>query len=379
MFTGRYPHELSSGWYAPLDNTYPTLAEVLSRHGYATSGFIANTPYCSYETGLDRGFSHFEDYARSTGELLRSSSLIRRTTLQFFGIRRLSGQFDILGRKNAADINRAFLNWLDRSPDRPFFTFLNYFDAHDPYLPPPLQEIPDAWSTDQYRLACSWWFMDKKDLTRAQITEARDAYESCISYLDHQINDLLSELQHRQMLDNTIVLITSDHGELFGEHGLYGHGNCLYRPVLQVPLLILYPKKVPAGLRITQPVSLRDIPSTIIELTGIQEASPLPGTSLVRTWDKSGSREGNAPIFAEIVAPCRVPPDHGRSPVAAGPMRAVFSEGKMYIRNLGNGQEELYDLEDDPNEKINLVQMVENESTIRKMRETLNQNISSGQ
>jgi arylsulfatase A-like enzyme len=374
MFTGKYPHQLSSGWYAPLDNTFPTLAEVLGDVGYVTSGFVANTPYCSYETGLNRGFAHFEDYAISTGELFRSSSLVRRATLQFFGLRRLSGNYDLLGRKNAANINETFLSWLDRNSGKPFFTFLNYFDAHDPYLPPPLSQNPDSWTTDQYRLACSWWFMDKKDLKAHQIEEAKNAYESCISYLDGQIAHLFDELYQREVLENTVVIITSDHGEMFGEHGLYGHGNCLYRPVLQVPLVILYPSIVPQGRRIAQPVSLRDIPATVLDLIGEQPL--LPGRSLARHWRRGGEPGEDDYILSEIAAPCRTPPDHGRSPVAGGRMQALLNAGKMYIKNLGTGTEQLYDFTDDPSEEFDLIGNPENKKIAEKMRHTLQKIVS---
>jgi len=374
MFTGRYPHELSSGWYASLDGTYPTLAEVLGGFGYSSAGFVANTPYCSYETGLNRGFEHFEDYSVSLAELLRSSSLIRRTMLQFFGLRRLTGQYDILGRKNAAQVNDAFLSWLDQDSKRPFFAFLNYFDAHDPYLPQSLRQEPDSWTREQYRLACSWWFMDKEHLTLQQVEEAKSAYESCIAYLDGQIGRLIDELRSRDLLDETIVVITSDHGEMFGEHGLYGHGNSLYRSVLQVPLLIIYPAKVPAGFKVAQSVSLRDIPSTILDLAGHESAHPIPGASLSRYWGEPGATELVADVvLSELDAPCRIPPDHGRSPVAAGRMKAVLQNGKMYIKNYGSGREELYDFELDRDEQADLVQAIESEGILRDMRRYLDQ------
>jgi len=371
LFTGRYPHELSSGWYAPLDDTFPTLAEVLSGFGYFTSGFVANTPYCSYETGLDRGFAHYEDYSISAGEVLRSSSLIRRSMLQFFDLRRAFGQYDLLGRKNAAEINDAFLNWLDRAPRKPFFAFLNYFDAHDPYLPPSLPEALDSYTVDEYRLLCSWWFMDKGNLSPRETRVARDAYERSIAYMDGQIANLLDELRSREVLDDTVVVITSDHGEMFGEQGLYGHGNCLYRPVLEVPLLIVYPSSVPQGLRVSKPVSLRDIPATLIDLSGQEEVTTFPGISLTRFWQRSWDEDGEGLILSEIAAPCRVPPDHGRSPVAKGRMQAILRAGQRYIKNLATGSEELYDLQADPSELNNLIQDPERSKGLIELRLTL--------
>ena len=69
MFTGRWPHELAVKWMTPLRTKFPTLAEYLGSHGYATAGFVANTLYCSYDTGLDRGFTHYEDYVLDLDQL----------------------------------------------------------------------------------------------------------------------------------------------------------------------------------------------------------------------------------------------------------------------------------------------------------------------
>ena len=138
MFTGRWPHELSATADRPLDATYPTLAEFLSSHGYATGGFVANTHYCNAAYGLDRGFAHYEDFAENRAvspvATLRSSELGKRLVRHASA---LAGIPDPYGpRKDAARIQRDALDWLAAHPGRPFFAFLNYFDAHDPYLLP---------------------------------------------------------------------------------------------------------------------------------------------------------------------------------------------------------------------------------------------------
>src|SRR5262249_44262717 len=134
------------------------LAGYLGSQGYATAGFVANTEYCSYDTGLDRGFTHYEDYVLDLPHLrpLRTALLVERvwnavSTLSLLLRERLTeGQplharvqsliqwLMAPGRKDAGSINREFLDWLSHHPEpgRPFFAFLNYFDAHSPYLPP---------------------------------------------------------------------------------------------------------------------------------------------------------------------------------------------------------------------------------------------------
>ena len=143
MFTGRWPHELSARTGHPLDATYPTLAEVLSRKGYAAAAFVANTHNGNGWYGLDRGFARYEDFYRntevSTIEILFSSSLGRRLVMSGAGgriLRYLRGGSPYTARKDASMINRDALSWLSGREGRPFFVFLNYYDAHGPYVPP---------------------------------------------------------------------------------------------------------------------------------------------------------------------------------------------------------------------------------------------------
>ena len=151
MFTGRWPHELSAGWLTPLDGTYPTLAEFLGSRGYATAGFVANYWYCASGSGLERGFAAYEDYIFPRLTAFKAASLVDRSVDGIQGVERfLEDRLDIdllrtpvqrlwllvnADRKEAAAVNREFLDWLTRrrQPERPFFAFLNYYDAHSPY------------------------------------------------------------------------------------------------------------------------------------------------------------------------------------------------------------------------------------------------------
>ena len=126
-------------WGSPLGTTYPTLAEALAGPGYATAAFAANTFFVTPEWGLGRDFTNFEVYGSSLmDDVVRT---IYGKKLAVTLLPRL-GYFDIPGRKSAAEINREFVTWLDRSRGRPFFAFLNYFDLHDPYLAPQPYYIP---------------------------------------------------------------------------------------------------------------------------------------------------------------------------------------------------------------------------------------------
>ena len=356
MFTGRWPHELSTNWEDALDTTYPTLAEALSAHGYITAGFVANTNYLGYEFGLDRGFVHYEDYIVSPQEILISSSLGRWLATDS-SIRSILGYYDNITRQDAAAINDHFLAWLAGTEHRPFFAFLNYFDAHEPYLPPsPFTEKfgPDQprrnhlLIQDLRRSLRKEWFKRPESEINTEI----DMYDGAIAYIDHQLDQLFGELQKRGILNNTIVIVTADHGEQFGEHGLFLHGNSLYPPLLHVPLMILYPARLPGGQRVTTPVSLRNLPVTIVDLIGLEKKKLFPGNSLLSTG-RDGIRAEEStpePVLSDVR---RGPWEEKWYPAAKGDMYSLMDERYHYIKN-GDASEELYDLDHDAAGKKNI-------------------------
>ena len=135
LLTGFYPHEHGVEWNtsrALVDSRHPTLTEVLRSRGYLTAAFSANVFWVT-RNRVGRGFIRFEDYFHSVGDMVLRTlygRVIERVILRPLNFE------DIPGRKCAADVNRAFLSWLDRDPEKPFFALLNYMDTHDPYLPP---------------------------------------------------------------------------------------------------------------------------------------------------------------------------------------------------------------------------------------------------
>ncbi|MEO8201634.1 MAG: sulfatase [Gemmatimonadota bacterium] len=303
LFTGRWPAEHRANWSSPLDNRFPTLAEVLANHGYATAGFVANTSYASRETGLGRGFQHYRDYEFGPGEFFRSSAILQMIG-QDLGLRRIIGWHQILGRKNADRINRQALDWLGHNQHRPFFVFLNYLDAHAPYLPPApfdsaLRALPGASGRDQERRFRSTW--QRKLPPGPIMLENRVAYAASLAYLDDRVNRLLDSLDTRGLLANTLVILGADHGEEFGEHDAMGHGHNVFRTTVQVPLMIWRPGETPG--RVTMPVTLRDIPATVMSVTGLGSSSPFPGRSLLDPMPDS--------VRSELVWVPGLPPDYG--------------------------------------------------------------------
>ncbi len=260
MFTGRWPHELAVKWLSPLSGKFSTLAEYLGSHGYSTAGFVANTLYCSYDTGLDQGFTHYEDFDLERLGPFRMAQLVGITSQTFAAlVQKLSdnfatgavaesllGQLRVADKKHAGLVNREFLDWLSRRPNprRPFFAFLNYFDAHSPYVLPRgaqyrFGQRPRTGA--DFKFLEFWGDVDKARLQKRHQTFIVDCYDNCISYLDERLGELFGELQRRGVLEETLLVVTADHGEGLGEHGLFDHGESLYGSEIRVPLLIRLP------------------------------------------------------------------------------------------------------------------------------------------
>lgn len=370
FFSGRLPHELSASWLTPLDSRYPTIAEALAAHGYLTSGFVGNTLYADTEKGLDRGFQHWEDYAVTPGEVLRSSVLIRDIT----GRRRVRepfNSFELLGRKRAEDVNAEFLGWLDGVKGRPFFTFLNYFDAHAPYLPS--QESARRFETPGLTHGYGEWARLRgrptgDSLIVSWVRDNEDRYDAMIAELDAELGKLFDALERRGILNNTLVIISSDHGEQFGEHAVMGHGNSLYLPVLHVPLLIRYPGTVPEGTSVSRAVSLRDIPATITDLVGLGASASFPGRSLARFWRSDTTfAPGPDTLMMSLEYNPRLPKG---SPIDKGSMQAVVLDTLHFILN-GDRREELYRLRQDPDERDDLASRPDYKGELARYRDAL--------
>jgi arylsulfatase A-like enzyme len=179
---------------------------------------------------------------------------------------------------------------------------------------------------------------------------ANDLYDDCIAYLDQRLGALLDELGRRGVLDDTVVIVTSDHGEHLGDHRLFFHGCSLYRQLVNVPLVVAGPTRVPKRQVVDEPVSLRDVPATVLDLAGLARGDLFPGRSLARFWNQ---RDGAPqPVFEPLLMEMERPAlltNQGREPVSRGPMKSLVAGGMHYIRT-GDGGEELFALGADPQE-----------------------------
>ncbi len=291
MFTGLYPsghgahHE-----HLYLDETHMTLAEILQRHGWTTVALAAN-PWISKSTGLTQGFASEEPvWMASTGPIF---SLAYRVAWHLGLL-----VHDHCGRA----VTEAWLRWLEAwSGERPFFAFLNYVEPHIPYHQLPDDHLttfaPDHVSRKEIIRASKAVMSAEANGLRVSAEEARmvnDLYDSAIRYQGALVMQAIEALRTRGVLDQTIVVVVSDHGDLLGEHDMFNHNRSLSEYLLSVPLVIRYPSRVPADLRIETPVTIAALLPTVLDLVGL----PPPDNIHTRSF---------APLFGGDVAASRSP------------------------------------------------------------------------
>jgi arylsulfatase A-like enzyme len=238
-------------------------------------------------------------------------------------------------RKRADAVNKETLDWIGGDRQRPFFAFLNYFDVHDPYGGP--RSYPRSARPEQ---------------------NAVDAYDNGVKYVDDYVQQLMEDLDRQGLTDNTLVIITSDHGESLGQHHLETHGRALYWELIRVPLVIYYPGHVPAGVKIERPVTNAAIPATVLNIIGGDE-STFPGPALSALWKTPLATPRWADPLAEL-AQNKYPGKHDREadqlvPTAtSGVMRSIASS-KWHLIVHDKLGDQLYDWTRDPGESADLI------------------------
>jgi arylsulfatase A-like enzyme len=257
------------------------------------------------------------------------------------------------------------LDWIAGREEGPFFVMVNYFDAHAPYLPPE----PFNTAFDPKRPLFSKVFIEGMgawDGTPAETQREVTAYDEAIKYVDYEIGELLGEMRQQGLLENTLIIITSDHGEEFREHEVMSHGNSLYRQSVQVPLIMVFPNHLPAGARVEDPISLRNIPATVMDLVGLNDAYTFPGNSLTSYLENlSGNTSAQEDILLNEVSHISSRPSY--YPISKGDMKSFVFDGMRYILN-SDGSEELYDFNDDPEEMNDLSDTPEGRAALPQYR-----------
>lgn len=348
LLTGLYPnaHQVDNDG-ALLGWDYPVLGDEFMARGYRTAAFSGNTLLFCRRRGFGRGFIHFEDDFQSPGSSFAQTfygDLIRHLLF------RLRLKRDLFGRRNAKQINQHALRWIDGGR-QPFFVFLNYMDVHDPYRPPePYLHRYTNMRQPGSRASEHWdWF---QHLSPQQRQGAMDAYDGAINYVDDRLAELMDQLHRRGLDRNTLLVITSDHGESFGEHGLMVHGNALYRELIHVPLIVWGLERIPAGKRISTPVSLTSVPATLLEEAGVHPHPDFPGSSLARLW-RDGEGDSSPPDPISELAQLDWNPTF---PDYYGPIESVSSAHWHYIQ--GKFGYELFPCCAEEPEQLNLAETV---------------------
>jgi arylsulfatase A-like enzyme len=357
MFTGLPPaRHLAHHEHLVLDESSVTLAEHLAESGYETAGFC-NNPWITDQTGMTQGFQIFVEPWRT---------LVSKGTfnLNVFVDPEKHG-FQDAGAEATLEELRA---WADgRDGSRPFFLFVNLIEAHSAYDPPPgfRNKFTPARLTRRDVQVINLSFMSRAHagrLSRRLLETARDLYDGEIAYLDAWLDRFLSFLRERDLLDSSLLIITSDHGEGFGEHRLcetplVDHQLNLHDEVLAVPLVVRFPKgfgpRGSRGARVATPVSTLDILPTVLDVVGAGAPSGLPGISLA-----SAEPPPDRPIASEYYRPLvhldllrELVPDEARVTCLADRRVASVRRGHRKVILSSRGGELLYDLEKDPGEE----------------------------
>lgn len=334
LLTSRLPSSHGAGGrvqsFTPLADSVATLAGQFKSAGYKTAAII-NVFFLTERFGLTRGFDHVDYFEDTTNEHMRP----------------------------AAETTDAAIQWLSTSSTGPVFAMVHYFDPHLIYAPP--AEFREQFADPRDRNQGQPLFGNRRDMVKLRTGEIKTSdlpidrleklYNGEIAYTDQQVTRLIDWLKSSGMYDDTIVVITSDHGEEFLEHGGYEHGHTLYNELLHVPLIIAG-CDVPSGVNANDVVGLMDVAPTLLRLAGIDSCNSFHGQDLTPAFDR-------APLLD----------------------RAVFSEGNMWdeswyalhhdnhkLITIPAGDKSLamlFDLAVDPGEKTDIA--TRHESTAKRL------------
>jgi arylsulfatase A-like enzyme len=307
MFSGLYPSRLGVLKYPAtraLPDKNPVLAELLRAQGYATAGFTGGG-FVSGHYGFDRGFDIYESD----------------------------------GRRFEHNID-ATIDWIEEHKKGKFFLFFHGYDAHRPYYSKPddklAMELGKDAEDDQGRFCLS---DDRARPDDARLEKIIRYYDASIRHGDRAIGVLLETLERMKLMDDTVILLTSDHGEEFFEHGNCDHVRFVYEESVHVPYMVYVPKAegrridgiVPASISVTR---------TLLDLVGIEHA--MPGVSLVPLLQ--GRHKGFPVVYSEAESTAGVLGSRGAT-------MSMTKDKLKLISYTDEGTDEAYDLEEDPTEQ----------------------------
>jgi arylsulfatase A-like enzyme len=330
LFTGLYPpSHRTTQQYWRMGDDLTTVAEILSEHGYRTIGLVGN-PMLSSEFNFHQGFAEYFQTWKASPRRGEEHSIPARLETSLATL----------------------------PPEKSVFVFINFIEPHSPYTSsgpfrnrfvsdPSIPITANDW-TNHY--TGSSVFSD------AELRHLGELYDAEILYADHLVGRTIDILKANDRWENTVFVVTSDHGENIGDHGHMDHVFSLYESTIKIPLIVRYPKLVSSGSTDAEPTQLTDIPPTVMRMAGIGHKDlNLQGVDLL----ERGARKGR-PIFCQYYRPKQALGLFPRQMVAEKlvpydrHLDAVIFNGKKLI--LGSdGKNELYDLTSDPGETVNQI------------------------
>jgi arylsulfatase A-like enzyme len=361
MLTGLYPAQHGVVHQNKLAESVPTIAELLQKNGYQTAGFVNNSQVGEL-VGLQKGHEDFYEIWRglSRGQLASRVWHKAKEKLRY-------------ADNGAAETNAMVKNWLihKRKTGKPFYLFVHYIDVHNPlraprpfagkFFEPALQKRVDAkriWSVADNPLIC---YTDDLQLNEAEQEALKAIYDEEVCYLDHRLGQLFRWLKQHDYLDDTLLILTADHGEHLGEHGQYSHVASVSEPVLHVPLILHYPGVLPENAEVEKFMQLTDILPIVLSAAGVE----YPGQAIVtgrelfrhHCFEKERSFvvaewEGRIPYFIQSRL------ERTKSPADLAWMRdpLLMIRDRRHKLIKGSQMLRLYDLRQDPGENLDISQ-----------------------
>ncbi len=417
LFTGEYPTtHMTVQIYDKHTKDLPTLAEVLRDSGYDTAGFCCNPLLGVVENDLDRGFDDMFNYGgafptrpdidqsrpRWVNRLLQR--VARRLSKMTSSLQDVFARNNLLLRialhprlvplwqqnvnfkGNTVQAVRDLHGFLRarraRGQERPLFAFANLMETHLPFRPPrrfkrrfapylqhddAAREFLEAYNLQQYR----WMVPLSEPLTATQDRVLNDLYDAEIAYEDRVLRRLLRYLSSPEVEDDTLVIITSDHGEGMNNHDFVGHSLVAYDDLVHVPLIVRYPRLYPAGERIRNPISTRRVFHSVLEAAGLvdhvhgreEAAGPAVNVEGLSLRGATVDEEAGAPdVMAEAYVPDtlialmeHLDPQSIDRFRCRQDRRAIYA-GEHKMIEVGGEPDELFHMLDDPGERRNLLQ-----------------------
>ncbi len=345
ILTGLYPtaHGIVRNGYALRDDV-PVLAEILTTHGYQTAAFVSGFTLNGDTTGLDRGFGHYDDGGKKTRD------------------------------RRAADTVDRVSTWLEqRDGQRPLFLFLHLFDPHFPYRAPEQHGrpfLPRGVDDFRFPVGAELDRLRRGEAQPGELEEYVSRYDGEIHYADHHLGRFFQELRRAGLFEDSLVIVTSDHGETLVERPfVFDHGGRVYEEQILVPWVMRFPQGRFAGQRIGAAVHQVDLLPTLLDLLGV-ETPPNHGRSLLPAI-RNGGPWPRRPLFS--MARTEPPRVRGLSaPMARrGLIASIRVQGsKLIAYPTATGESfELFNLERDPGEQHSVA--AEQPKVVERLRREL--------